>query len=203
MVLVHIHDHPDGCLSDLPDWLAAWGCAAVYLTDWIPPPPEPARPGPADGHGAPGAPGTPDAIFVSAELPGGARGGLFRSLIEGYGGAPVIVATRTRSLSQALEFFRAGAADYQPMPATAEDWRRRLLDSLHRRRAMAGAKWPGDGGEAGRNGMGAAKDAAKDAGGGARDAAGIDETDIPIVAVERIGGGREAWAAWARGMAAR
>jgi len=114
---VLVLDSPEGALASLPDDLAGSDWFAMYETGW---PPVSSR-------------WRPDAIIVDAGLPGGPKGGYFSSLLAWIGSAPLLVGTRTRSLSQALDFFRAGAADYQPVPASPDEWLARLRDNIERR----------------------------------------------------------------------
>lgn len=67
----------------------------------------------------------PDAAFFSAEIHGGAEGELFGQLAAAAGAVPLIAVARLRSLAQAVSFFRAGAADYLPLPLEEEEvWER-------------------------------------------------------------------------------
>ena len=118
---VLVYDAPDGPLTDLPSLFAGFGWETDYSAGWLW----------ASLEGSP-----PDAVVVEASVPGGPRGPWFGKLVEEYLAAPVIVATRTRSLSQALGYFRAGATDYQPVPAAPADWQARVTESIFRRHRL-------------------------------------------------------------------
>ncbi|MDR3078364.1 MAG: hypothetical protein LBV15_06345 [Planctomycetota bacterium] len=75
---------------------------------------------------------SPDAVFFSAELDGGAGGERFASLCREAGDIPLLAVARWRSLAQALDFFRAGAVDYLSLPLSAEEARERLASVLER-----------------------------------------------------------------------
>ncbi len=79
----------------------------------------------------------PDAVFFSAEIPGGAQGTFFTALVDGAGPVPLIAVTRVRSLAQALAYFRAGAADYLPLPLVEEEARERFEASQERAARLA------------------------------------------------------------------
>ncbi len=79
----------------------------------------------------------PDAVFFSAEIPGGAGGEFFRNLVENAGPVPLIAVTRVRSLAQALAYFRAGAADYVSLPLGEEEARERFEASQERAARLA------------------------------------------------------------------
>lgn len=79
----------------------------------------------------------PDALFVSADIPGGPGGEIFSGLCEWAGVTPVIVLAKLRSLTQALAFFRAGAADYLPLPVEEEEIQERLAAALARTERLA------------------------------------------------------------------
>ncbi|MCC8180248.1 MAG: hypothetical protein LIP23_04970 [Planctomycetes bacterium] len=72
----------------------------------------------------------PDAVFVSAELPGGSRGDKFARLVEEAGQIPILVVARLRSLAQAVGFFRAGARDYLSLPLDAHEAEERLTAAM-------------------------------------------------------------------------
>lgn len=79
----------------------------------------------------------PDAIFLSAEIRGGAGGDFFAELRRAAGQTPVLAVARLRSLTQALSFFRAGATDYLSLPLDAEEVRERLEDALRKAANLA------------------------------------------------------------------
>lgn len=74
----------------------------------------------------------PDAVIFSAEIAGGVEGQLFGELIGEAGDIPLLAAAKLRSLSQALGYFRAGAADYLPLPLDPEETRDRLYAALEK-----------------------------------------------------------------------
>lgn len=79
----------------------------------------------------------PDAMVVSSDLPGGATGNEFGRLVTEWAQIPVLVASKLRSLTQALAFFRRGAADYLPLPLTVEEWEERIAEALERMNTAA------------------------------------------------------------------
>jgi CheY-like chemotaxis protein len=119
--LVWIYDSERGPLADCPDLFEDWA-DALYL--------QYPAPLPEDGE-------TPDAILVSAEIPGGAAGEVFVGLCDAAGSLPVLVLAKLRSLTQALAFFRAGAADYLPLPMEEEELQERLAAALARAERLA------------------------------------------------------------------
>ncbi len=78
-----------------------------------------------------------DAMVVSSDLPGGATGEEFGRLVTEWAQIPVLVASKLRSLTQALAFFRRGAADYLPLPLAAEEWEERIAEALERMNTAA------------------------------------------------------------------
>lgn len=79
----------------------------------------------------------PDAIFFSAEIPGGPQGALFTEMLQAAGPVPLLAVARLRSLAQAVAYFRAGAADYLPLPLEEDDARERFEAALQRSAALA------------------------------------------------------------------
>lgn len=79
----------------------------------------------------------PDAIVVSADIEGGPRGEACQRLLVMADGAPVLAVAPTRSLAQALAWFRAGVADYLPLPLDENDVRERVAAALERSAALA------------------------------------------------------------------
>lgn len=77
----------------------------------------------------------PDAFVVCAELPGGAHGEEYRRLAEFAGSTPVVAVAHVRSLSSAIDFFRAGVVDYLPAPLREDEARERILAAIARGRA--------------------------------------------------------------------
>lgn len=79
----------------------------------------------------------PDVIIVSGEIAGGPGGENFARLVEDAGFIPVIVAARLRSLTQALAFFRNGAADYLTLPLDVDEAKERVAAAIKKSVARA------------------------------------------------------------------
>lgn len=89
-------------------------------------------------HGtAPDWAALPDAIFFSAEIPGGPQGQLFADLLQAAGPVPLLAVARLRSLAQAVAYFRTGAADYLSLPLEEDDAHERFDAALQRSTDLA------------------------------------------------------------------
>ncbi len=71
-----------------------------------------------------------DVVIVSASIKGGPHGTAFANLRRKFSRRPLMVIAHVRSLSTAIEFFRAGADDYLPAPLTPEEARRRIQSAI-------------------------------------------------------------------------
>lgn len=68
----------------------------------------------------------PDVVLIGGGIRGGARGECFTRITSLCPGIPLIVLADMRSLSVAVDFFRAGASDYLALPVTDAE----LLDRI-------------------------------------------------------------------------
>ncbi len=84
----------------------------------------------AAGEPFPLAEGRPDAVVFSAEIEGGPGGAEFRRLAADLAGTPLFAAARVRSLTQAVAYFRCGAADYLSLPLDPDETAERLAAVL-------------------------------------------------------------------------
>jgi len=114
-------DAPSLVMEDLLPFLRELGYACTYVQDV-----KDLAPGDA----------LPDAVILSAAIPGGAHGRAFARLREAFSGIPLLVVAHVRSLSTAIEYFRAGADDYLPAPLTPEDTRERIEVARQRSRSL-------------------------------------------------------------------
>ncbi|MDR1535418.1 MAG: hypothetical protein LBU64_10030 [Planctomycetota bacterium] len=118
--LVWLLDSERGTLAECLDAFADWAEARLIAPD----------------AGRPDWDNPPDAVFFSAEMAGGAGGEGFAELRREAGDVPLLAVARWRSLAQALDFIRAGADDYLPLPLERGEARERLravLEKLERR----------------------------------------------------------------------
>ncbi len=74
----------------------------------------------------------PDAILLSAEVPGGCRGFACQHLRQTFPQTPILAVAHMRSLAGALAWFRAGVADYLPAPLREAEVKERLDAVLKR-----------------------------------------------------------------------
>lgn len=79
----------------------------------------------------------PDVILFSAEIAGGTSGNSFKNLLAKAETIPLIVVARLRSLAQAVNFFRAGVADYLSIPIDEDDTKERVDAALQRAASFA------------------------------------------------------------------
>ncbi len=86
--------------------------------------------GPDDAIPNPAA--RPDAVFFSAEIPGGAEGERFDEIAGAAGGAPLLAVSGLRSLAQAVAYFRAGASDFLSLPLDDDDARERFAAAIEK-----------------------------------------------------------------------
>ncbi len=75
-----------------------------------------------------------DAIVASDSIPGGAQGAAFTHIRRTFPSRPVLVVAHLRSLATAIDFFRAGVADYLPAPLRPEETRERIEVAIRRAR---------------------------------------------------------------------
>lgn len=79
----------------------------------------------------------PDVVFFSAEIPGGAGGSQFASLLARAENIPLVAVARLRSLAQAVGYFRAGAIDYLALPLDEDDARERAEAAIDKAASIA------------------------------------------------------------------
>ena len=77
-------------------------------------------------------PSRPDLVVLSGEILGGARGLAYQRLRMTFPGVPIVIVAHVRSLSAAIGFLRAGAADYLCAPLAPDEARERLEEILGR-----------------------------------------------------------------------